>query len=187
MFGRLIIPHIPDKIPWLHRTILGTKISVKIKIYKGMLTLLHIGKKAIIICWVSCKRRTWLKVFSRKKMSNDFIFPNEDEVCKKWKEKDLCLQSCWTCPTHDDSKWNKSHFSRIFRRTTRQRAATRLFRSYIHTLEPVQWLDFISGIQTKGQHDPRGITAKVNRCPVLKTHTLMLCTLEVEVTRNFIE
>ena len=38
MFGRLIIPHIPDKIPWLHRTILGTKISVNcgpIKIYKG--------------------------------------------------------------------------------------------------------------------------------------------------------
>ena len=92
-------------------------------------------------------------------MSNDFIFPNEDEVCKKRKEKDLCLQSCWTCPTHDDSKWNKSHFSRIFRRTTRHRTATLLFRSYIHTLEPVQWLDFMSGIQTKGQHDQSGIKA----------------------------
>ena len=78
---------------------------------------------------------------------------------QKKEEKDLCLQSCWTCPTHDDSKWNKSHFSRIFRRTTRQRTATRLFRSYIHTLEPVQWLNFMSGIQTKGQHDQSGITA----------------------------
>ena len=47
-------------------------------------------------------------------MSNDFILVNEDKVCCK--KKVIFVRSCCSCPTHDDSKWNKSHFSRIFRR-----------------------------------------------------------------------